>query len=90
MIDLTFSGIEDVRETRAVISLNKKLSKVTNAEIMITDSGYGVEHELVEIDIMAAVLKNCPKIIDFDYDYCRSLFHYYSNQSLGMKNHVNP
>ena len=90
MLNLEFKGIEDVKKTGAVISLNNKLTKVTDAEIMITDSGYGLEHELVELDIMATVLKNCPEVINFDYEYCRSLFHYYTNQSLGMKNHVAP
>jgi hypothetical protein len=88
MLDLKFKGVTHRKRIRVIVEFNIDITKVLSAEIRLTSSGYGVEHELVELDIMTTVLKVYPEIINFDYDYCRSIFHYYTNESLGMKPHV--
>lgn len=88
MIPLIFKKTNSKKNTRANIFFNEEITKIINVEIYLISNGYGLEHELVELNILNTVLKQCPEIINFDYKYCKSLFHYYTNVSLEMNNHI--
>jgi len=49
---------------------------IINIKIHIPSCGSGIIHELIELDLIAAVLKMEHDILDYEWVFCRNLFHY--------------
>lgn len=79
---LSLNRVGNKEETGALLTFNNKFTKLEDVQINVTESGYGIEHELIEIDILSAILKVHPEIVEFEWLHCRSIFHFYSNDTL--------
>lgn len=63
------------KRTGASIIFEIESMLISEIIIHLVRSGYGIEHEINEIDIIETVLKIHPDIVDFDWYRCRSVFH---------------
>jgi len=63
------------KRTGASIIFEIKTMEIVEVIIHLIRSGYGVEHEINELDIIETVLKIHPDIVNFDWYACRSVFH---------------
>lgn len=72
---IKLNKIKNPKKTGALITFDAKSMKIVKVVLYLAKNGYGIEHELNELDIIEIVLKICPEIIDFDWRICRSVFH---------------
>jgi len=78
--------IENTIKTESFFYINWDKTRIEDVRIFIDKDGYGIEHELVEMDLVINTLKTEPEIAEYDWDICCTIFHYITGLCVQIKN----
>lgn len=63
--------------------------EIEDLEIYITEDGYNIEHELIELDLLETTLQTEPKVAEYDWLTCRIIFHRITDKR-DIPEHISP
>lgn len=72
---ITLVLTDKLENTIAKFFINWETDKLEDVRIFLTDDGTGVIHELIELNLIETALENNWKIVDYNWDFCRNIFH---------------
>jgi len=62
-------------DTHTRFYINWDTLELEDIKILVTEGGFGVEHELLEMDLLITTLKTEPGVEFFNWNTCRTIFH---------------
>lgn len=71
--------IDNIKKTASTFFFNHNTLEIEEIEIFLIESGEGVIHELIELDLIRAVLKIEKGVIDYDWEFYKNLLHVITN-----------
>jgi len=71
--------VNNVRETETRFYVDFDNYEIEDIKIFLTEDGTGIEHELMELDLVRAVLRTENNIWKSDWTSCKAIFHFYTS-----------
>ena len=71
--------ISNLKKTRTTFFINLTTLGIEDVIVYLTENGEGFVHEFIELTLLEAVLNTENTVMDYEWNYAKSLFHEITN-----------